>query len=150
MGKMTNLILLMIAIQATLFLFAGSDPVSTAIWQVATNPFDWTGLSFFGTFIIIASGVGVTGLVIGGVIGIKTDFMLFAALVAGLITLGAPIISLAATLQAHASSMFCPGIDPAVLVCPLATIFTALTTGSLAIYYVMTVIAWWRGAADSS
>jgi len=148
MGKMTTLILLMIAIQATLFIFAGTDPVSTAIWQVATNPFDWSGLSFFGSIVLVASGIGLGGLIIGSVIGIKTDFMVFSVLVAGLITLGAPIIALASTLQAHASSMFCPGVDPAILACPFATIFTALTTGPLAIYYAMTVVAWWRGRTD--
>lgn len=147
MGRMTNLILLMIAIQVCLFLFAGTDPLSTAIWQAATNPFSWATLSFFGSIVFIASGLGFFGAWVGTLVGIKTDFMVFAVLITGLISLGYPIVGLAGVLQAHSAGVFCPGIaDP--LSCPMAIVITAITTGALTIYYMLTVVAWWRGRTD--
>ena len=147
MGRLMSLMIFLVALQAILILFEGMSPAATAIWTAATNPFDWASL----VLIIEIAGISLTlwgaALMIGSVLGIKTDFMIFAALISSLLTFGVVISDFAGVIGKYISGIFCAGVLASDWAsCPAAVWLVTITIGILGIYYIFSVLEWWRGS----
>ena len=150
MGRLSNMVIFLIALQAILIIFEGQAASNTSIWDMAIHPQNWNSLMFLGAFVAVAATIGVAGMFLGAISTLKTDFMVFSSMIAGLLSLGFPIVQLANVIGKYASNLFCEtAIDPAVAwsACPGAVFIVAITAGSLGVYYAMTVVDWWRGRA---
>ena len=138
MGALSNLVIFLIALQAILILFEGSSPETTALWDVAVNPFEWNSLTLISEIVLIAGALGAAGILAGNVLGIKTDFMIYAVLVGSLLAFGAVISQLAGVIGKYACNIFC---EPDLLVasttwltCPPAVWLITITCGALGLY----------------
>lgn len=150
MGKLISFVIFLIALQATLLIFEGSTPEDTSLWALATHPGEWNSLSVIVTIVGVAAALGAAAIIIGAVLGIKTDFMIFAVMIAALISFGAVIVNFGGVIGKYACSMFCeiPDLDVAGATwatCPPAVWIVAITAGALGAYYIFTVLDWWRG-----
>jgi len=153
MGKLANLIMFMIALQAILILFEGSDPENTAIWQIAVNPSSWSTQTVIVEILLIAGVLGALGLVgiaVGNIIGgIKTDFMVFAVLIASLFGFLAVLVDFSGVIGKYACNFFCEaniGVAATTwYTCPPAVWIVTITVGSLLVYSIFVIMDWWRG-----
>jgi hypothetical protein len=148
MGRLTSLILFLIALQAVLIIFEGVTPEQTAIWEVVTAPFNWGALAIVLYLISIAGTLYGATVLIGSVLGIKTDFMVLAVMVGSLLSFGTVFVQFADTIGKYACNIFCDyGLDVAADTwssCPAAVWIVAITVGALALYYIFAVLDWWR------
>lgn len=133
---------MLIAIQATLLIYTNNTPENTTLWQFAGAPQNWNNTQFVLLFLGVASGITVAGLVAGSTFGFKTDFLVFAVIIGTLISWGVVFAQLynrvfsdiSAYLFGGASSM-----DNA------AGLLTLLIVSPFALYYIWTILEWWRG-----
>jgi hypothetical protein len=148
MGRFTGLMLFLIALQAILVIFEGATPETTAIWDVVTKPFEWGILGLIVTIAATAATLYGATILIGSVLGIKTDFMVLAILVPSLIGFGAVLSQFAGVIGKYSCNIFCEAdIDVAALTwssCPAAVWLVAITAGALTLYYIIAVLDWWR------
>jgi len=155
MGRFTNLVIFLVAVQAVLILFEGQTPANTTLWQIVTQPQNWNSLTFILVIAGISATVAAAGVAIGTVFGIKTDFMVFSSMIPGLLSLCVPIINLTGVIGKYASNFFC-GTPVYVLgvpvsatavnwtACPGAAWIVIISGGILGVYYIFTVLDWWR------
>jgi len=156
MGRFISLVIFLVALQAILILFEGQTPANTTLWQIATQPQNWNSLTFIASIAAISLGIAAAGAFVGTIVGLKTDFMVFSAMIPGLISLCVPIINLAMVIGKYASNIFCStaifdagglplSADTIVWSsCPAAVWIVVITGGILGVYYIFTVIDWWR------
>ena len=150
MGRLTGLLILLVAMQATLILFEGTTPETTAIWSVVTAPWEWGALGIIIEIAAIAATLYGATVLIGSVLGIKTDFMVLAVLVATLFGFGAVLAQFSGVIGKYACNIFCEvgDLDVAATTwttCPAAVWFVAITAGALSLYYIFAVLDFWRG-----
>jgi len=151
MAKLFTMFLVLIAVQACLVLYIGeSNEVagSNAIWDLIMNVNNWGNLNFLASLVGVAMGIGLVGIAAASVFGFKTDFLLFGSMITGLIALGSVFISLFNTVRSNLISMIfdsagCTLADTTS--CFEANLVSALIVGPVALYYIWTVIEWWRG-----
>lgn len=141
MAKLVTMFILIIVVQAVLTLYIGQDATTSQLWTFVTNPTNWNNLDFILGIIGIAGAMGLAGIAIGSQFGFKTDFIIFALAIAGLISIGVIFRDLYNVLNGDLASVFCSG-NPN---CAPATWITAIVIGPVAFYYVWTVLEWWRG-----
>lgn len=137
--------LILLAIQACLLLYNGSDPLPTDLWTFVTNIDNWNSLIFIVTLVGIAAGIGLIGVVAGSVFAFKSDFLLLAGAIGGFISMGVVFVNLANTIRDDLISHVFTGCALAGSSCAPVNFILAITVGPVALYYVWTVIDWWRG-----
>lgn len=138
---------ILIALQAIMTLYVGADYHSnTDLWTFVTNMDNWNSAVFVLGVFGLALSIGLATIVVGGFLGVKTDFMVFAVAIPGLITMGIVFKNFATFMRDELTSRLA-AIDPACLLeaCPAANWITAVVVGPIAFYYVWTVVEWWRG-----
>ena len=149
MAKLITLILVLIVLQACLLLFNNTNidtQTDTNPWDFVTNIDNWNSLTFVLGFVGIALGIGIVGFAIGSYIGFKTDFVMLAVAIPGLLSLGLILVNFGNVLRNFLISTFfvgCGGVNPQT--CAPATWLVAISVGTIAIFYVWTVVDWWRG-----
>lgn len=125
---------------------ASNSTTTNALWGFVTNIEDWDSGQFIIGFVTIAVTLMAAGIIAGAVFGFKTDFIMFAALIGGLVSIGSVFIQLANIFRSDISTMF---TDTARGIycnnCGVANLMTALIIGPFAFYYFWMVISWWRG-----
>ena len=62
MGRLANLVIFLIALQAILVLFEGASSETTALWDVAMNPFKWNSLTLITEIVLLAAALGAAGI----------------------------------------------------------------------------------------
>ena len=134
--------MVLIAIQAALILYTDSDADNTDIWTFVTSSDSWKSIGFLITLGSIAAAIGLTGISSGSIFGFKTDFLVMAPAIGGLIGMGVVFTQLAAKMRDELISRVFTGC---ALPCNAVNIILAVTIGPLAFYYAWTVIEWWRG-----
>ena len=147
--------LILIAIQACLIIYTNQTEQSTVIWTFINGLDGWGTSAFTLTLIGIAAGIGLIGIAAASTFGIKTDFLIFAPAIAGFITVGVVLSNLANFMRSELTSriFYC---DPAALALAIledceasatstSTFIVAIIIGPIALYYVWTIIEWWRG-----
>jgi len=148
MAKLVTLFFIMVAIQASLLMFAQQTPQTTDLWSFMTNIDNWNSLTFILTLVGIAGAIGLVGIAATSLFGFKTDFLMLAPAIAGLISMGVVFINLANVLRDElVSRVFTDcGVSPAALhACAPVNWILAITIAPLAFFYVWTVMEWWRG-----
>jgi hypothetical protein len=123
----------------------GCPAASTnALWGFITNIKDWGTLDFVLAFVGLSATLIATGIIAGSVFGFKTDFIIFAGAISGIISIGSVFVQLASIIMKDINTLFtdgariCNNCGPSVLI-------TALIVGPFAFYYFWTVLDWWRG-----
>ena len=144
MGRFTNLVIFLVALQAVLILFEGQTPTNTSLWQIVTQPQNWNSLTFILTISAISLGIGAAGAFVGTMFGLKTDFMVFSSMIPGLLSLCVPIINFAVMIGKYSAQIFCSPAAIDMTGCPAAMWMVIITGGVLGVYYLFTVIDWWR------
>ena len=146
MAKLMTMFLILIAIQACLIIYTDQTPENTMIWQFVTGMNTWGTLGFILALLGIAAGIGLVGIAAASTFGFKTDFLIFAPAIAGLISMGIVFTNLAKALQDDLISRIFTTCDIAnPLLCTPVTFIVAITIGPVALFYVWTIIEWWRG-----
>jgi hypothetical protein len=149
MGKLTTLMLFLVALQITLVVFDSADAAYTGLWTFVTGPTNWSSSEFILAWLGVSAALAAIGIIVGNVIGIKTDFMVLSSMLPGLISLGMPPIANLANLVGREIAALACGYaiiyDTTWLGCPTAVYTAAITAGAIAAYFVFTLIDWWRG-----
>ena len=148
MAKLFSMFVVLIAVQACLILYA--DPTYTSetpLWKFVMGINNsWNTLEFITAIVGIAAGVWLVGIAASSIFGFKTDFLVFAPAITGLVSIGVIFINLGRAMQDELISRVfttCNLISP--LTCSPVTFIIAITIGPVALFYVWTVIEWWRG-----
>ena len=79
MGKLLNMLLVVLAINLALVLFLNITPPGSALYQLIINPQEWGSLSLINYLQDAIALVGVIGIVIGTFFT-KSDFLVFAGI----------------------------------------------------------------------
>lgn len=146
MAKLFTMFLILIAIQACLIVYTDQTPINTDIWSFVTDMTRWGTLNFVLAIVGIAAGIGLVGVIAASTFGFKTDFLIFAPAIAGFISMGVIFTNLARVFQDELISRIFTTCDLASpLLCAPVNLIIAITLGPIALYYVWTVIEWWRG-----
>jgi len=145
MAKLMTMFIILVSIQAVLLIYHDSSPVNTVIWDFIMNVQGWGTLAFVLALIGIAGGIGLVGIAAASTFGFKTDFLIFAPAIAGLISCGVVFVNLANVIRDDLISTFFTtcSVDPSA--CAPVTLIVGLVVGLPALYYVWTIIEWWRG-----
>lgn len=142
MAKLFTMFLVLIAIQACLIIYADPSSLTTDLWTFLINMDNWNNITFIIGLVAIASAIGLTGIVAGTMFGFKTDFLIMAPAIAGLISMGAVFVQLGSSIKSELAARVFPACGA---VCLPANFIIAITLGPVALYYAWTVIEWWRG-----
>ena len=134
--------LVLLAIQVCLVLYTDQTPSETDLWSFAMNMDNWNTLQFIGTLAAIAGGVGLVGITAASIFGFKTDFLIFAIAIPGIIYMGSVIVNLGNVIRDELVSRVFIGCG---LSCPQANFVLAIVLAPLALIYVWSVVEWWRG-----
>ena len=163
MAKLITMFFILIAIQACLLVYGGHcnnltpgldgifgtdddicSDAGTNIWEFIMNIDNWNSLTFILTLVGIAAGIGLVGVAAGAVFGFKTDFLLLAGAIGGIISMGVIFVNLANTIRDELIARIFTGCTLTGS-CSPANFIVAIIVGPFALYYVWTVIEWWRG-----
>lgn len=146
MAKLMTMFLILIALQASLLLYHGTETM-TDIWEFVMNIDQWGSLTFILSLTAIALAIGLTGISSGSVFGFKTDFLVMGPAIGGLISIGVVFTQLANIIRDELiGTVFTSCLaNSSAASCPSANFIVALLVGPFALYYVWTVIEWWRG-----
>ena len=136
----------LIALQLTLLVMDSSAASQTGLWKFATNPTEWKTQDFIKDWLGITAALTSIGIIVGVVIGIKTDFMILAAAIPGLVGLAAPpMINLSNVVGRGVGGLACDLEGLVWIGCQPAVLVVGLLVGTMAVYFVFTLIEWWRG-----
>lgn len=145
MAKLITMFMILIALQAAMMLYANGTTSDTDLWTFVWNIDQWGSLAFIVSLGAIAAAIGLTGISSGSVFGFKTDFLVMAPAIAGLISIGVVFTNLGNMIRDElVARVFTACADPSVS-CTPATYIVAIIVGPLALYYAWTVVEWWRG-----
>ena len=89
MGKMVNVLFIVMGVQLALVMFAGASIPGSSLWQLITNPFDWSNLDLIDLLtdtLVVAGGV----ITIGGLV-FGNDLAVFGGISAVLLSFGASL-----------------------------------------------------------
>lgn len=146
MAKLITMFMILIALQGAMMLYANGSTNDNNIWTFVWNMDNWGSLSFLISLSAIALAIGLQGISSGSIFGFKTDFLVMATAITGLISIGAVFTNLGNLIrQDLIARFFSVCADPSTTTCYPATFIIALTIGPLAFYYAWTVVEWWRG-----
>jgi len=145
MARLQTMLIILICIQFCLILYSDQTVQATDTWELVTNSANWNNTTFILSIIGIAGSIGLVGIVAGSIFGFKTDFIIFAIAIPGLISLGLPFVNLYNVLSSEITSRFFPGCGVGIATgCNITNLILATTLGAVFVFYVFTVIDWWR------
>lgn len=138
---------ILIAIQAVLLIYADQTPQNTDLWTfvMGFSLANWGSIQWILTLGAIASAIFFSGISGGNVFGFKTDFIIMAPAIVGLISIGVVFTNLAGVIRNFLVNSVFTTCIPAPMACTPANFLIAITLGPVAFYYVWTVAEWWRG-----
>lgn len=137
---------ILVAIQGVLLLYHDPTPEHTQIWDFVTDMSQWSSTAFILTFLGIAAGIGLVGVAASTIFGFKTDFLILAGAVGGIMTMGVVMTNLAKVIQSDLIAyVFTTCSTAAPTACAPVNLILALTIGPFALFFIWTVIEWWRG-----
>ena len=148
MAKLISMFLVLIAIQIALLMYGAPTPENTPIWEFVTNFNNWSALTFITAAIGLAGGVFLVGAAISGLAGFKTDFLILAPVIGGLLSIGVVFANLARVIGNDLTNTFFTTCDIDHITatsCNAPTIILAVLVGVPAFIYAWTVLEWWRG-----
>ena len=145
MAKLFTMFLILIAIQACLIIYADQTASVTPIWTFVNNLDQWGSLAFILSLVGIAAGIGLIGIAAASTFGFKTDFLIFAPAISGLVLCGAIFMNLAGVMRDELISRVFTTCSLGSLTCGPANFIIAITLGPIAFYYIWTICDWWRG-----
>jgi hypothetical protein len=137
--------MVLIAIQACLIIYHDPTPENTPIWAFVNSLNQWNTIGFILGIAAIAAGIGLVGITAASVFGFKTDFLIFAPAMFGFITMGIVFTNLAKVIQSDLIGYIFTtcDINHPINCAPVNLCLVPL--GIVALYYVWTVVEWWRG-----
>ena len=145
MAKLATMFFLLIAIQACLLIYHNPTAEATTIWDFIVGMDQWNSMWFIVTLIGITALVGGIGIAATSLLGVKTDFLIFACAIPGFISMGLIFMNLARVVENELRGrIFYDSCTAGPLGCPPVTLAVGLTIGLIAFYYVWTIIEWWR------
>lgn len=131
MGKMINLLLVILAINFVMVIFLDISPPGSSLWLLITNPEQWAGLDLIDylkdTFVLIGAAA-----VIVGTLWFKSDFVVFAGITSIFFSFGMSLVELYQYLNSV------PYFDE-------STYIAKLFIGCIFMIYLYTVLSFWRG-----
>ena len=146
MAKLASMFMLLIALQISMLFYVNGSALDGILGSFITNISGWSTLEWILAVLLVAGGLTIVGVVAGSLFGFKSDFIIFAPAIAGLISIGAVFAQFAVVLHGWLTGTFFTECSTDIsAVCPPAILIIAMTVGPIAFYYVWTVIEWWRG-----
>lgn len=138
MGKMSSALLIVFAIEVSLFIFSkpGDTSENTSLFQFLINPQSWTQLSFMSYITLAVVGIGAGTIIIGSLITGR-DWVWRAGVAATFVTFGAVIFHLWIFLFAHLDSIFETGATEGPI--RLGQILATLIVAPLLIYFITVI-----------
>ena len=115
------------------------------LWEFIMNIDNWNSTYFVLAFFGIAMGIGLIGVSAGAVFGFKTDFLMLAMAIPGIMTMGAIIVNFANVVRDEVIGQIQPTCSGILTGCFGSNFIVAIIVGPFALYYLWTVIEWWRG-----
>ncbi len=79
MGKLLPMLLFIVAINLSIVIFVGGSPPGSSLWDLITNPQDWSNLSLMDFLTDAVALASVVGIVVGS-FWTKSDFLVFAGI----------------------------------------------------------------------
>lgn len=140
MAKLFNMFLVLLAIQFALLFFVAPTDQNNVLWSFVNNTSYWSNNSLIGWLVGISTTLAVIGIAASAFTSFKTDTLIFATAISSLMSIGAVFAQLYSVLLKDLSGWICEAES-----CTPASILTSILIGPLALYYVWTVIEWWRG-----
>lgn len=150
MAKLFTLFLVLIAIQAAILIYGGGDnaesnPQQNTLWSFVTRMDLWESSNLITVFGTIALALVAGGITSGSYFTQKLDFPIMAAVVGGLLSIGAVFSQLADIFRSELMArVFTACTGTSWTACPSANFIVAMVIGPLAFYYAWTVVEWWR------
>ena len=154
--KLSNMIMILIIIQATIIFYDQVYDTSsyelesygdneTKIWRFVSDPTSWTDSALLILLVLIGSATAAF-IVVGTFFNTPSDTAIFSTVFTLLIAAGAiPIISLYHVFTRNVEMFGCSSMP-----CTTATLAWVFTGGLIAIFYVLAVLEWWSGRTMSS
>jgi hypothetical protein len=142
MAKLLTMFIVLIVIQFCLIIYANQQAESTQLWEFVTGFNNWDKTSLYVAIGTLAGTLLLAGIASGGSFRFVTDFIVAAPAIAMLMSFGVVFINLEALLRKEIIARFFVGCSPN---CPPAILLTGIMLGWLALYYLWSVLEWWRG-----
>ena len=133
------MLLILGAIHIVLTMTGMIDIPGSAIFNLMTGDTPWEATSLVTLILDLGISVGGALLIAGTILPGRNDLTVFAGALMVLITYGASIGLVGATIFAEADATFGAGAG---------SVFTMLFIGPLYIIYLWVAIAWWKGLAN--
>ena len=144
MAKLVTMFFVLIVIQACLLLYGAPTPANTNLWDYVINIDNWNSLTFIVTLVSIAAGIGLVGVAAGSIFGFKTDFLMLAPAIGGLISMGVVFVNLGNVIRAELIGRVFTDCTGILTNCTPVNFILAITIAPMALFYVWTIISWWR------
>ena len=148
-ANLATFFVLLIAIQACLFLYQGQDVPTVFgnnLWDLAWNWQSWGNTAFILGFVGIAGTITAVGAFAGTALGFKTNTMIFSVAVLGFLQIGAVFVSLGRVIRSDFGTLFgCARVLPGVIAptCDPVTWIIMVLVAPVMVYYIMAVVGWW-------
>ncbi len=126
---MAKLILVVFLIQFTLVITGVAAIPGSSIYNLLTNPTDWSASDFLNTFSLLLLATGGVAVIVGTIVT-RSDIFIFSGIAAIFLSFGIGLGELWTIIAAQSNYI-------------IATFFVA----PILLIYIVTVIAWWRGRA---
>lgn len=126
MSDMTNMLLMVAAIELLLAMFGLTNLPGTTLWDLMTGATDWSQLSLIDYFQLTLEGVALGGGIIVGLLYFKPDFLIFAGIANLFFSFGVGIVNLYMQISKVNKALSIIFVAPLILI------------------YVISVLEWWR------
>ena len=143
MAKLIAMFMILIAIQFCLILYMDQPANNTQLWKFVTGVNNWGTTDLIVLFSTLAGGLLLAGIASGGTFRFVIDFTVVSQAIAMLFGFGVVFMNLESVVRKEFVSRFFPGCP--INTCTPAILLSAIIIGPFALYYLWSVIEWWRG-----
>lgn len=133
MGKMSYLIMGVIAVQLSMYLVFDIGIPTSSLWELFRDPANWSSLSL--TTVISDAITAISALIFVGGLIFKNDLMVFGGTAGIFFTFGKQLVELWRNINSQTA--FGDAVS--------APIVASIITVPIIILYIFTVLEWWRG-----
>jgi hypothetical protein len=132
-------------------IYFNTDIIHNAMFSVIMNPESLSTSDLLLIFTGVAATVFVATITVGSIFGFKTDFIILAPVIAGILGIVTVFTQLAGILRSDFGYFFgchnlaTNALQQACMFNPAINIIIALLVGIPAFLFIWTVIDWWRG-----
>lgn len=131
MGKLINMVLLIVAINFAMFLWISPDVVPGGVlWTLITNPENWSSLSLISYIVDALALVGGLIMIFGSITG--NDTLMFAGVSGVFLSFGVSLVKLYSELNGITNFQGTP--------------IPMLITAPMLVIYLYVVLKFWRGS----